>query len=120
MWLHTTFSETDVYSLDIDGILLPIIYLLSVGVLCITLCLMLDTKILLSWWYMVRERMLTSPVPQSQAIQLDSDVVAERTCVAPMSVAKMKQYSLVTKDLSKMYRNFCSVNRLSFTVEASV
>lgn len=104
--------------MDKKGIMLPMVYLLSIGFICIAVCLMFDTKVFLSVWYMLRERILASPVPQSRSIHIDSDVVSERERVGSMPVADMQHYSLVTKELSKMYRSFCSVNRLSFTVEA--
>lgn len=112
------FSAIDIYSLSKNGILLPIVYLLVIGVFYISLCLMLDNKIFLSLWYMLNERVLRSPVSKSRSFIMDSDVVQEQKAVAKMSQDEMQSYSLVTKELSKMYGSFCSVNRLSFTVES--
>lgn len=120
IYFHATsiyIIEIDLYSLDKRGILMPMLYMITVGVLCCITCLMLDTKTFLSWWYKVRERLLASPVPES-GLLTDSDVLNECQLVASMTLNDMQEYSLVTKDLSKMYRSFCSVNQLSFTVEA--
>ncbi|XP_026750211.2 phospholipid-transporting ATPase ABCA3-like [Galleria mellonella] len=46
----------------------------------------------------------------------DSDVAAERRFVEGLTRSDMSQHSLVSKDLTKYYKNFLAVNRLTFAV----
>lgn len=118
MFLLFIRVEVDLYSMDVEGLLLPLVYMICVGVLSIIIVLLLDTKIILRCWYAICESLSSySPVPISPETYVDDDVFSERDFAVPMAKMEMQNYSLVAKDLSKMYGKFCSVNRLSFVVE---
>lgn len=89
----------------------------AVGLISIAIGLMIDLRVFATIWYGVQERCLPTQIPFVECRTQDADVLDEANRVGTMSVGERMGYSLVTKNMSRMYGRFCSVNRLSFAVE---
>ncbi|XP_049868932.1 phospholipid-transporting ATPase ABCA3-like [Pectinophora gossypiella] len=86
-----------------------------VGIICFTILLLKEYGVfkLLESKIMGRRRLhLIPPVPTAG----DSDVAQERRNVEAMTRTERAQQSLYCKDLTKYYKDFLAVNRLSFAV----
>ncbi|XP_059046978.1 phospholipid-transporting ATPase ABCA3-like [Achroia grisella] len=86
-----------------------------VGVISFTLLLIKEYELIKKIPFLkgCRRRERWSSIPSDE----DSDVVTERRLVEGLTKSEMSQYSLVSKDLTKYYKNFLAVNRLTFAVQ---
>nr|XP_021189995.2 phospholipid-transporting ATPase ABCA1 [Helicoverpa armigera]WRX06182.1 ABCA1 [Helicoverpa armigera] len=81
-----------------------------VGIISFTLLLIKEYELLNKVFYS------SSNQPTPPILEEDSDVSTERSAVQEMTRAQISQQSLVCRDLTKFYKQFLAVNRLTFAV----
>lgn len=101
------------------GIAAPLAYMVAVGVLAIAANLLIEFRAFESVVFLCRRGGGGGgvPVPADDGAELDGDVLDERERVRVMSSFEMRSQSLVVRDVSKVYGQFCAVNRLSLAVD---
>lgn len=55
--------------------------------------------------------------PNSAALEVDDDVLAEKERINQMTEQELKSEVLVTKNVSKFYGTFCAVNKFSAAIK---
>ncbi|CAG5059695.1 unnamed protein product [Parnassius apollo] len=85
-----------------------------VGVISFTILLIKEYEVLNKIFYKDSPH-IPPPVDSTE----DSDVAAERSFVQQLTRTEIEQQSLVCRDLTKYYKDFLAVNRISFAVHKS-
>lgn len=96
------------------GISRYLLIMVIVGIVCFSVLLIKEYELINKIFYASR-----SLPPAMEPRDEDSDVIAERKLIHNVTRPQMAHYSLLCKDLTKYYKNFLAVNRLSFAVRKS-
>ncbi|XP_058837014.1 phospholipid-transporting ATPase ABCA3-like isoform X2 [Topomyia yanbarensis] len=105
--------QQEVFVFGEDGINRNLIFLAAVGIGAFGLIMLIE--------YRVLKRIFNRRTKEQEEVveEIDSDVRAEKLKIANMSQAEVNSYNLVLKDLSKYYKKFKAVNRLSIGIRHS-
>lgn len=121
-FLCNSFSSRvahNLFSFTLPGIAKPLTYMAGVGLLAAVVNLLIEYRCFDALWFVVSaggRRMQTVVPPFGDDVD-DADVVEEQHRVNNMSAYEIGAQSLVVREMSKMYGRFCSVNRLSVSVD---
>lgn len=104
---------TPVYNIDNDGIGLNLVMFAVSGVVYLTICILIDYRVLKS----IFDRLFNKKVKFPTRSIIDDDIQAENDKVNLMTESEIANSNLVVKNLSKFYGNFLAVNQLCLAIE---
>lgn len=108
------------FTLNSPGLGFNIISLIVVSVLAFSLLLMIDFEVVKQWiskLIEINKNYYEVLLEKGEPDGVDEDVMKEKIQVRGMGKDEMKDYQLVTKDLSKCYGKLVAVNQLCVSID---
>ncbi|XP_062542040.1 phospholipid-transporting ATPase ABCA3-like [Armigeres subalbatus] len=106
----------EIFTFDADGINRNLLFFVGIGVVSFGLIMFIEFRV---FKRIFDRKVAIAETETDEDSRLDSDVLEEKKRIGAMSQSEIESYNLVLKDLSKYYKNFRAVNKLSVGIRHS-